>query len=65
MNNNHPNKQEDLICFCSGTTQAKIKTLITNKVNTVEKIANATGATTGCGACENSIVALIAQKMTD
>ncbi len=61
MNNSHPNKPEELICHCSGTTRAKIKELIANDVNTIEKIANATGATTGCGACDDSIVELLAQ----
>ncbi|MFI3218653.1 MAG: (2Fe-2S)-binding protein [Methylococcales bacterium] len=62
MNNNHPNEQDTLICHCSGTTEAKIKALITNEVNTLEKIANATGATTGCGACEDSVVELLVQN---
>ncbi|MDD1611370.1 MAG: (2Fe-2S)-binding protein [Methylococcaceae bacterium] len=61
MNNSHSNTQEELICFCSGTTRAKIKELIANDVNTIEKIADATGATTGCGGCDDSIVELLAQ----
>jgi len=63
MNNNHLNKQEQLICFCSGTSEAKIKALIANEINTIEKIANATGATTGCGACEDTVVELLAQSI--
>lgn len=61
MNNEQPNKQETRICHCSGTTETKIKELITNGVNTLEEIANETGATTGCGACDYLIVELLAK----
>ncbi|MCX7068426.1 MAG: (2Fe-2S)-binding protein [Methylococcales bacterium] len=61
MNNNHPNEQDPLICHCSGTTKAKIKALIANEANTLEKIANATGATTGCGACDYLVMELLVQ----
>ncbi|MDD1616312.1 MAG: BFD domain protein (2Fe-2S)-binding domain protein [Methylococcaceae bacterium NSP1-2] len=61
MNNSHPNKQQEFICHCSRTTRAKIEALIANEVNTIEEIANATGAMTGCGACEDLVVELIAQ----
>ncbi len=63
MSNNHQKKQEELICFCSGTTRAKINTLIANGVNTMEEIANATGATTGCGACEDLVVELLTESI--
>jgi NAD(P)H-nitrite reductase large subunit len=61
MNNSHQNEQEAVICHCSGTTATKIKALIANEVNTLEEIANATGATTGCGACEDLVVELLTQ----
>jgi bacterioferritin-associated ferredoxin len=61
MDNNLQNQQRKLICYCSGTSEAKIKELLANNVNTIENIVNATGATTGCGACENSVVDLLAQ----
>lgn len=62
MNNNLPNPKETRICHCSGTTEAKIKELIANEVNTLEEIANETGATTGCGACDYLVLELIAQS---
>lgn len=64
MNNSHRNEQEELICHCSGTTRAKIKSLIANNSNTIDEIAQATGATTGCGSCEDLIVELIAQDVS-
>lgn len=60
--NNQPNAKEEVICHCSGTTEAKIKALIANEVDTLEKIANATGATTGCGACDYLIMELLDQN---
>lgn len=61
MNNNQPNKQ-DVICFCTGTTKAQIKELINNGMDTVAKIANQTGAGTGCGSCDVLIMELLAQE---
>ncbi len=62
MNNNLPNQKEPPICFCTGTTEAKIKQLIAKNVNTLERIADMTGATTGCGACEYEVLELIKQS---
>jgi bacterioferritin-associated ferredoxin len=61
MNENCPNPKEPPICYCTGTTEAKIKALMANEINTLEAIAYETGATTGCGACEHDIQVLIAQ----
>jgi len=61
MNNQHSNSKEDVICHCTGTTQTKIENLLVNDVDTLEKIAYETGATTGCGACEYDISQLIVQ----
>jgi len=55
---NH-NQQEKVICTCSGTTIAKINQLITNGINNIDKISSATGACTGCGACDASIQELL------
>ncbi len=54
-------KFEDVICECSGTTRHKIQQLLNKGVNSVEDIAQITGATTGCGSCD----VLIAQLLTD
>lgn len=61
MNNNHAKQKDTVVCYCSGTTQTKIKELIAHEINTLEKIAYETGATTGCGACEYNILELIIQ----
>lgn len=63
MNNSHSNKQEEIICYCSGTTRAKIEALIAEGVNTVEQIVNATGATTGCGACDYLVMEILIKRV--
>jgi NAD(P)H-nitrite reductase large subunit len=65
MNNKHTATQEEIICQCSGTKRAKVEQLIARGVNTIEKIAIMTGATTGCGACDYLVLELIAQSTRD
>ena len=61
MNKQRPNNpKEEVICHCTGTTQAKIEALLTNNVDTLEQIVNETGVTTGCGACDYIVLELIA-----
>jgi bacterioferritin-associated ferredoxin len=52
--------QQNIICHCSGTTQEKIKTLIENDITDLDGISRRTGVCSGCGACENLILKLIA-----
>ena len=62
MNNSHPNQQKEVICFCTGATKAQIKEQMDNGMDTFDKIANQTGAGTGCGSCDYLIVELLAGK---
>jgi NAD(P)H-nitrite reductase large subunit len=55
-------KVEDVICECSGTTRRKIQQLLNKGVNSVEEIAQITGATTGCGSCDMVIAQLLTQS---
>ena len=59
MSTNDPNKEEDIICDCTGTTKAKIKQLIENGANDLDKISSATGAGTGCGSCDVLIMEIL------
>ena len=45
-------KEDDIICTCTGTTKAKVKQLFEKGYDNLDKIASATGATTGCGSCD-------------
>ena len=59
MNDDELN-QLGIICHCSGTTQEKIKALIENDITNLDSLSRRTGVCSGCGACENSILQLIA-----
>lgn len=50
-----------IICPCSGTTRNKVIDLFNNGYETLEKISQMTGATTGCGACETWIEELLVE----
>jgi len=54
-------RRKDVICHCSGTTKKKIKELVDNNINDLDGISRKTGACSGCGACETSILDLIAE----
>jgi len=54
-------QDEDVICDCSGTTKAKIQQLMDNGADTLDKISRATGACSGCGACD----ILISEMLTE
>ncbi|SHE22709.1 (2Fe-2S)-binding protein [methanotrophic endosymbiont of Bathymodiolus puteoserpentis (Logatchev)] len=51
--------QEKIICTCSGTSETKINQLIAKGFDDLDKIASATGASTGCGACDIIILDLL------
>ncbi len=55
---------DNIICGCTGTTKEKITQLIQAGTNNIDDIASATGATTGCGGCDSSIVEFIEQHKT-
>jgi NAD(P)H-nitrite reductase large subunit len=61
MNNTYPDSKEDRICACSGTTIGQIKRLIDKGIVDMEAISRATGACSGCGACDTDILALLAE----
>ncbi len=50
---------EKIICDCSGTTIAKVISLIEKGVNNIDDIASMTGACTGCGSCDASLLELL------
>ena len=59
MNNNDSDSEKDIICRCSGTTTGQIKKHIDKGVNNLESLSHATGACSGCGACDTDIMAMI------
>ncbi len=58
MEKNETDEQEKIICTCTGTTENKVKQLIAKGAD-LDKIASATGASTGCGSCDILIIELL------
>jgi bacterioferritin-associated ferredoxin len=61
MNDEYSNSSAEIICFCTGTTKAKIQRLIESGVDTLKEISTQTGANTGCGSCDVLILDLLAK----
>lgn len=59
MPDNTPEKQDTVICTCTGTTKEKIEALIEKGADSLDKISSATGANTGCGSCDILIEELL------
>jgi NAD(P)H-nitrite reductase large subunit len=62
MNNPNPDKKQAVICHCSGTTKGQIKELVNSGVDNLDGISRMTGACSGCGACDVSILELLTTK---
>jgi bacterioferritin-associated ferredoxin len=60
MNDVKQDKTDDLICYCSGTTRGQVKALIDKGVDNLDSISRMTGACSGCGACETSMLEFLA-----
>ena len=55
---NHQQNLDEIICPCSGTTKAKIKSLVEEGFD-LDAISRKTGALTGCSGCEWEIAEFI------
>ncbi len=61
MNATKPETDNDLICYCSGTSAQQIKQLLDDGITDPERISRITGAASGCGGCEYEFQQLIAE----
>ncbi|MBU2572254.1 MAG: (2Fe-2S)-binding protein [Gammaproteobacteria bacterium] len=59
MNQVRPDKKNDVLCVCSGTTDRQIRRLIDEGITDPEKLSRITGTCTGCGSCEPTLMALL------
>jgi bacterioferritin-associated ferredoxin len=50
----------DILCYCAGTTRQQIKQLLAEGVTDQERISRITGAASGCGGCEFNLQQLLA-----
>lgn len=53
--------RDEIVCRCSGTTTEQVIKLLEKGVADLDGISRATGACSGCGACDSDIQALIDQ----
>ena len=53
-------QQARLVCTCSGTTTAHLRRLVERGATRLEEISQATGACSGCGACDHDILEYLA-----
>lgn len=51
--------REDVICDCTGTTRTKVQQLIDDGADSLDAIADATGACTGCGSCDILVMEML------
>lgn len=59
MTDNSANNLDEVICDCSGTTRAKIYSLLEQGIVDADTISRKTGAISGCGSCEWDIESIL------
>jgi NAD(P)H-nitrite reductase large subunit len=59
MADNSTEDLDEVICDCSGTTRAKIYSLIEQGIVDADTISRKTGAISGCGSCEWDIESIL------
>lgn len=50
------------VCYCAGITDHEVHAAIDTGADCLEAIGERTGAGTGCGGCQPSIEAIVAQR---
>jgi bacterioferritin-associated ferredoxin len=61
MNATKPDSENDVLCYCSGTTAQQIKALLADGIVDLERISRITGAASGCGGCEFEFQQLVSE----
>lgn len=64
MRSNNLEANNDVICYCSGTTTEQIRKLLDEGISDPERISRITGALSGCGGCEFDLQALLDSHKT-
>lgn len=59
MNESIPENDSEVICHCSGTTEAKIRNLIAQGIDNLDRISRITGACSGCGSCDSTVMEML------
>ncbi|MBO5160068.1 MAG: (2Fe-2S)-binding protein [Tyzzerella sp.] len=50
---------DKVVCECFGVTNGQVKEAVDNGATTLEEVTEATGAGTGCGACNDDLQRLV------
>lgn len=58
-----PSDDDNVICYCSGTTVLQIQKLFDEGVHDLERISRITGAGSGCGGCEFELEQCLQQTL--
>lgn len=61
MNDFKPDPNNDILCYCSGTTRQQIQQLLAEGITDPERISRITGTASGCGGCEFEFEQLLAE----
>lgn len=59
--NAKPDTENNVLCYCSGTTEQQIKALLAEGIVDSERISRITGAASGCGGCEFEFHQLVSE----
>lgn len=59
MSDDSQTELNQIMCDCSGTTRAKIMSLVEQGIVDIDTISRKTGAVSGCGSCEWDIEAYL------
>jgi bacterioferritin-associated ferredoxin len=65
MSSTQPEIENDVLCYCSGTTVQQIKALLAEGVVDPERISRITGTASGCGGCEFEFQQLVAEHIQE
>ncbi len=63
MNEQNLEGSDEVICTCTGTTRTKVIQLIKKGAKDLDKIASATGASTGCGSCDVDVLDILEEYL--
>lgn len=62
MNALEPDSDDNILCYCSGTSRQQIQQLLADGITDPDRISRITGAMSGCGGCEFEFEQLIAEQ---
>jgi NAD(P)H-nitrite reductase large subunit len=65
MSDTLQDRKKDVVCGCSGTTREQIRRQVEKGVCDLDGVSRATGACSGCGACEPEVLEVLAEHASE